>query len=114
MNEVKTMAGRIILSLCCLLCAGAFFLNGFLCRIRSSPVAFWTGGEQALKKTIKDAAGYNREMGTAFRWYGLGWLLDAIGAAFSPTMGLAVMAALCTLGLFLLWRRYRQLLSKYS
>lgn len=114
MNEVKTMAGRIILSLCCLLCAGAFFLNGFLCRIRSSPVAFWTGGEQALKNTIKDAAGYNREMGTAFRWYGLGWLLDAIGAAFSPTMGLAVMAALCTLGLFLLWRRYRQLLSKYS
>ena len=114
MNEVKTMAGRIILSLCCLLCAGAFFLNGCLCRIRSSPVAFWTGGEQALKNTIKDAAGYNREMGTAFRWYGLGWLLDAIGAAFSPTMGLAVMAALCTLGLFLLWRRYRQLLSKYS
>ena len=114
MNEVKTMAGRIILSLCCLLCAGAFFLNGCLCRIRSSPVAFWTGGEQALKNTIKDAAGYNREMGMAFRWYGLGWLLDAIGAAFSPTMGLAVMAALCTLGLFLLWRRYRQLLSKYS
>ena len=114
MNEVKTMAGRIILSLCCLLCAGAFFLNGCLCRIRSSPVAFWTGGEQALKNTIKDAAGYNLEMGTAFRWYGLGWLLDAIGAAFSPTMGLAVMAALCTLGLFLLWRRYRQLLSKYS
>ena len=114
MNEVKIMAGRIILSLCCLLCAGAFFLNGCLCRIRSSPVAFWTGGEQALKNTIKDAAGYNREMGMAFRWYGLGWLLDAIGAAFSPTMGLAVMAALCTLGLFLLWRRYRQLLSKYS
>ena len=114
MNEVKIMAGRIILSLCCLLCAGAFFLNGCLCRIRSSPVAFWTGGEQALKNTIKDAAGYNREMGTAFRWYGLGWLLDAIGAAYSPTMGLAVMAALCTLGLFLLWRRYRQLLSKYS
>ena len=114
MNEVKTMAGRIILSLCCLLCAGAFFLNVHLCRIRSSPVAFWTGGEQALKNTIKDAAGYNREMGMAFRWYGLGWLLDAIGAAFSPTMGLAVMAALCTLGLFLLWRRYRQLLSKYS
>ena len=87
---------------------------GFGVSIRSSPVAFWTGGEQALKNTIKDAAGYNREMGVAFRWYGLGWLLDAIGAAFSPTVGLAVMAALCTLGLFLLWRRYRQLLSKYS
>lgn len=108
------MAERILLSLCCLLCAGAFFLNHYLCRIRSTPVAFWTGSEDKLKSIVKDAAGYNREMGAAFRWYGVGWLLAAIGAAFSPPVGLAAMAVLCSLGLFFLWKRYRQLLSRYS
>ena len=51
------MAERIPLSLCCLLCAGAFFLNHYLCRIRSTPVAFWTGSEDKRKSIVKDAAG---------------------------------------------------------
>ena len=108
------MAERIILSLCCFLCAVAFFLIGRLCRVKSTPVAFWSGGEKALEGIVKDALGYNREMAAAFRNHGLGWLLAAMASAFSPLAGLLCLASMCTLGLFLLWKRYKQLLSKYS
>lgn len=104
------MVGRIILSLCCFLCAGAYFLNGRLCRICSSPVAFWTGSEQALKAAIKDPARYNREMGSAFRCYGVAWLICGLLGALSPLAGIIGMIAVLTLGLFLLWKQYRQIL----
>lgn len=108
------MAGRIILSLCCFLCAGAYFLNGRLCRICSSPVAFWTGGETALKTTVKDPVRYNREMGSAFRWYAIAWLICGLLGALSPLAGIIGMIAVLTLGLFLLWKRYRKILNACS
>lgn len=108
------MAGRIILSLCCFLCAGAFFLNAFLCGIKNSPVTFWNGSDSTLKKIVRDVPNYNREMKQAFLLHALGWLLSGIASAFSPAAGLLCLALLCTLGFWLLWKRYKQILAKYS
>ena len=108
------MAGRIILALCCLLCASGFFLAGYLTRISSAPVQFWTGSEEKLKETLQDVPGYNRKMGTAFRLYAAAWLFcDLLGAAYPPA-GVLGITALCTLGLYLLYRRYRKIVSDCS
>ena len=101
------MADRILVSLCCFLCAAAFFLLGYLCRVSSSPVPFWAGGEKKLKEAVKDVPGYNRKMGTAFRWYGAVWCLWGILGAFYPIAGTIGILLSCTLGLFLLYQRYR-------
>ena len=108
------MAGRIILSLCCILCAGAFFLNSYLCGVKSAPVTFWNGSDSTVKKLVRDVPNYNREMKRAFLLYAISWLLSGIVSFFSPVAGLLCLGLLCTLGLFLLWKRYKQLLSKYS
>ena len=108
------MAGRIILSLCCLLCAGAFFLNGYRCRICSAPVAFWTGSEQKLRETVKDVSGYNQKMEKAFHWYGAAWCVCALAGMLYPIAGIMGIGLLCTAGLFLLFRRYRRVLLECS
>lgn len=104
------MAGRIILSLSCLLCAGAFFLLAHICRISTSPVQFQTGSEKQLKAAVKDVPGYNRAMRTAFRRHGLAWLTDSILGAILPPAGVLGLGLLCTLGLYLLYRCYRSAL----
>lgn len=108
------MAGRIILCLSCLMCAGAFFLLSYLTRIRTSPVQFWTGSEERLNKIVKDVPGYNRKMGNTFRLYSAAWLLCGILGAFFPVAGILGLALLCTLGLFLLYRRYCCILEEYT
>lgn len=108
------MAGRIILALSCLLCACGFFLVGYLTRISTAPVQFWTGSEEKLKKTVQDVPGYNRKMGTAFRWYATAWLSCGLLGAAYPLAGVIGIAALCTLGLYLLWRSYRKTLTECS
>lgn len=105
------MADRIIIVLSSLLCSGAFFLIGYLCSVSTTPVPFWTGSEQKLQNRVKDILGFNRTLGRAFRRFGLAWLLDAaLGAAFPPA-GLTGIGILCTLGLYLLYRTYRNALS---
>lgn len=108
------MADRIILALACLLCAGAFFLMGYLCGISTNPVPFWSGGEQKLKESLKDVPRYNRKMATAFRFFGLSWLLNAILGAIFPMAGITGIVILCTLGLYLLYRSHRKTLSDCS
>ena len=108
------MAGRIILSLCCFLCAGGFFLNTYLCGIKNTPVTFWNGSDNTVKNLVRDVPNYNREMKKAFLLHAAIWLLCGIASAFSPMAGLLLLPLQCTLGLFLLWKRYKQLLTKYS
>lgn len=106
------MAERIILSLCSLLCAGLFFLMGYLCRISSNPVPFWTGSGEKLKKTVTDVPGYNRKMGEAYRRYAALWCLCAGIGAVRPMAGIVGIGLTCPFGLFLLYRCYRKALAE--
>ena len=106
------MAERIILSLCSLLSAGLFFLMGYLCRISSAPVPFWTGSGEKLKVAVTDVSGYNRKMGEAYRRYGALWCLCAGVGAARPMAGIVGIGLMCTLGLFLLYRYYRKALAE--
>ena len=108
------MLSKIIIALVCGLCAVPFYLIGYLGTISKTPLHFWNGDEQKLRETVKDVPGYNRKMGTAFRRYGAACLLCGLLGAFFPPAGIIGIIAVCTLGLYLLWRRYRQILSEYS
>ena len=108
------MAARIIIALSCLLCGGAFFLIGYLCGISTTPIPFWSGGEQKLKEIVKDVPRYNRQMAAAFRRFGLSWFLDAILGAVSPLAGIIGVGILCTLGFCLLYRSHRKARSDCS
>lgn len=108
------MSSQIIIALVCALCAVPFYLIGYLGAISKSPLHFWSGDDEKLKKAIKDVPGYNRRMAAAFRWYATVCLLCAPAAVLSPLAGILGIAAVCPLGLFLLWKRHRQLLENYS
>ena len=108
------MAGRILIFLSCLLCAGPFLLLRYQCSISTNPVQFWTGSEERLRQVVKDVPLYNQKMGAAFQRYGLCWLIAAALGAVSPPAGILGIGVLCTLGLYLLYRSYRKTLLKCS
>lgn len=108
------MAGRIIGAFCCVLCGVPFFLLAYMGRIGGKPIQFWAGDERRLSKIVKNVPEYNREMARAYNLYGALYLVTAALMAFSPRIGTVCIVLDCSLFLYLLARKYRQILKKYS
>lgn len=106
------MAGKIISCVCCLLCAGAFYLIPMMASIRT-PINFWSG-DTTLKDKVKDIAAYNKEMTGLYRKYASVFLLAGVCTLLSPILGMALILLNCTLGILFLYRGYKTILNRYS
>lgn len=107
------MAGPIIGALSCVLCGVPFFLIAYVGRISSKPIPFWSG-DKRLDSIVKNVPEYNREMAAAYRLYGAQFLVTAGLMLFWPKVGTVCMVLVCSLSLYLLARKYHQILKKYS
>lgn len=107
------MSGRIIGAFCCVLCSVPFFLLAYMGRIGGKPIPFWAGDER-LYKIVKNVPEYNREMAQAYNVYGALYLVTAAVMAYAPKVGTVCIVLDCSLFLYLLARRYHQILKKYS
>lgn len=108
------MAGKIICMFACLLCALPFFLLGYLGKIKNDPLPFWAGDEKRLSLLISDVKSYNIEMSQNFREYGIGFLISGGLFLCYPVLGITALLYDLTFGLYLLWKRYKKALEKYS
>lgn len=107
------MIERIIMSFSCFLCASAFFMISYVGKMRNDPMSFWTG-DDSLKDKVRDVKSYNREMVKLYNRYGFCFLAAAVGGAIRPEFGFGILIADCTVGVYLVYRRYKQILAKYS
>ena len=107
------MAGRIIGCFCCLLCAFPFFMMDYLGKMRRDPLSFWSG-DDSLKDKVRDVQSYNREMGILYRRYGLCYAAAAVCFLVIPVLGVGILLTSCTVGIYLVYRRYKSILEKYS
>ena len=107
------MAARIIGFICYILCAVPFWVIA-KCSINSkTPISFWSG-DTSLKDKVKDVSAYNREMAVVYNRYGWCYAAAAVGGAVHPIAGVVILALDCTVGIFLVYRAYKRILSKYS
>lgn len=107
------MGGEIIGALCSFLCALPFLIAGIFMKKGSEPINFWSG-DYSLKDKVKDIPSYNAEMSALYLKYGLSFLLASVLFFFAPIAAMIIIGLCCSVGVFLVYRKYKQILGKYS
>lgn len=111
-EESMFMEGIVGL-VCCILCGFPFFVIGHFGKDSREPIVFWTG-DKTLKEKVKDIHGYNSEMSKLFIKCGFAFVITGILCVLH--FGAAIVAILleCTLGIYIVWKLYKNTLLKYS
>ena len=108
------MFPRIIGALVSLLCATPFYALALGRSDPRNPIPFWSGDDDRLRDKLSDIPAYNREMAALYTRFAGVLLANALIAGVWPGASFVLLIAELAVGLFLIYRRYRALLAKYS
>lgn len=92
------MAGKVIMIVCCWICAVLFFGIGVYASHRKEPMWFWSGS-QVPAESISDIPAYNRAQSTMWKVYSLPYWVAGAAAFFSPAGAGILLTAACVLGI---------------
>lgn len=96
-----------------LLCAIPFYIIALCEKNSTEPITFWTGDE-TLKSKVKNIPAYNLAMSRIYLVYAITLTLGAV-LSFITLIGSVIIICLdLTVGLYLLYRKYKKILSTYS
>ena len=107
------LVGHIIGLICCLLCALPFFVLAAFGKDSDEPINFWSG-DTTLKSKVRDVKGYNKEMSALYNQYGAAFVIAGLGCLILPVTGVILIGLNSTLGLYLVYRKYRKILQMYE
>lgn len=107
------MLGRIIGLISCLMCAFPFLVIGVFNKDSKEPISFWSG-DTTLKSKVKNVVEYNGKMAVLYKKCGIVFIISGIGWFISPVVGVIMICFDCTLGIWLVYKRYRKILDLYS
>ncbi len=107
------MFERILGALVSLLCAAPFYALAMGRDDPCNPIPFWSG-DDTLRDKLSDIPAYNREMAALYTRFAGVLLANALIAGVWPGASFMLLIAILAVGLFLIHRRYKALLAKYS
>lgn len=107
------MIGKIIGFISCALCAVPFFMIAVSHKDSKEPIPFWSG-DTNLKEKIQNVNDYNREMALVYKKYAIAFLIAGIGFMVTPIAGSILLCIDCTLGIYLIYKKYKRLSDVYS
>lgn len=107
------MVGRMVGLVSCLMCAVPFLIISVYNKDSKEPINFWSG-DTTLKSKVRDVAGYNNEMAALYKRCATAFLISGIGFLILPFLGVIMICFDCTLGIYLMYRNYKRILSLYS
>jgi len=99
--------------ICCLLCAFPLFVMGYFNKDSKTPIVFWAG-DQTLKEKVKDTRGYNFEMSKLYIKCSLTFVITGVICIVSFWAGVICIMLVSTAGIYIVWKLYKKILSKYS
>lgn len=111
--EGYDMVGRIIALVACLLCAVPFLIISIYDKESQEPINFWSG-DTTLKSKVTNVQEYNREMAALYKKCALAFLITGLGFLIVPVLGIVLLCFDCTVGIYVVYRGYKKLLSRYS
>ena len=104
------MAVFIIALLCSLLCSMPLLLISFFSSSNPTPITFWAGDRNIEVSDVKE---YNKEMSILYRNCAIVILVTPVLILFNVWVYVAIVIIECTLGLYVTYRKYVKILSKY-
>ena len=107
------MLGRIIGLISCLMCAFPFLVIGVFNKDSKEPISFWSG-DTTLKSKVKNVVEYNGKMAVLYKKCAIAFVISGVGWFISPVVGVIMICFDCTLGIWLVYKRYRKILDLYS
>ena len=107
------MVGRIVGLISCVMCAIPFLIIAIYNKDSKEPINFWSG-DTTLKGKVKNVKDYNREMALLYKRCSIAFLIAGIGFIVTPIVGIVLVCLNCTLGIHLMYKNYRRILSLYS
>ncbi len=109
------MLERIIILICSLMCSIPFGIIAIYNKDNKiTPIAFWSGSEQRLKKQLSDITGYNSEMAKLFKKCAIAFLLCGLCGLILPIIGYALLGCVCTIGFYFFYKEYKKILFLYT
>lgn len=105
------MVGRIIGLISCLLCAFPFFIIAKYDKNSREPINFWSG-DKTLKEKVRNVSEYNQEMAGLYRKCAIAFCISGIGFLIAPIAGVIMICFDCTIGIYIVYRRYKDILGK--
>ena len=107
------MLGGIIGFVSCLMCAIPFLIISVYDKDSKEPINFWSG-DTTLKSKVKNVSEYNKEMALLYKRCAYAFLVSGIGCIVYVYLGIVMICLDCTLGVYLVYRKYKRILGKYS
>lgn len=112
-KETNNMVGRIIGLIACLLCAVPFLIISVYDKGSSTPISFWSGDKSLMEK-VHDIAGYNKEMADLYKKCAIAFGIAGVGCLIHLVIGITIILLECTVGIYLVYKKYKIILKKYS
>lgn len=106
------MVGRIIGVVSCVMCAIPFFIIATYDKSSKNPINFWSG-DTSLKTKVKNVSGYNQEMSGLYLKCAYAFMLTGVMYLISPLIGTTMICFESTLGIYVVYRSYKKILSRY-
>ncbi len=107
------MVGKIIGLISCVMCAIPFLIIAVYNKDSKEPINFWSG-DTTLKGKVRNVKDYNREMALLYKRCSIVILITGICFIITPIVGAMLICFDCTLGIYLMYKNYKRLLSMYS
>lgn len=107
------MIGRIIGLISLIMCAVPFFIIAQCDKRSKTPINFWAG-DNTLKDKVKDVENYNKEMAALYQKCAIAFLVCGLAFAIFPVAGIVLLVLVCTVGIYVVYKNYKKILSKFS
>ena len=107
------MVGRIIGFFSCALCALAFWGIAASGKNQKTPISFWTG-DTSLNGKILDVKAYNEKMAALYKKYACAYIASGVGFLIHPISGVVILCLSCTLGIYIVYRKYKKYVNEYE
>ena len=108
------MAERIIMLISFSMCAVPFLIISAFNKDSITPITFWSGGENKLKTKIKNIKDYNYEMALLYRKCAIVFFVTGLCSCIHPIIGIVLGFLDCTIGIVLVYKKYKNILNQYS
>lgn len=107
------MIGRIVGFIACIMCAFPLLIISIYNKDSEEPINFWSG-DTILKSKVKNVQKYNKEMALLYKKCAIAFLITGIGCLIMPIIGIILLCLDCTLGIYFVYKRYKNILNLYS
>ena len=107
------MVERIIIGICCILCAFPLLIIGKYDKDSITPITFWSG-DNTLKEKVKNIKAYNEAMAKVYRIHGTAFLISAVASLIHPLLGIGLLLIVAVVGWVIDYKCYKKILAQNS